>query len=367
MLRRRLRQDITNWKVLGRLLPAIVVALLVSWCCRPAGRAPLAIPLPPPSRWCRGTSSKSRPKGSTPTIPTVATTAGHGRDEVVACPSGAQWHHGPAALYMGTNRDYRCFSFQDLAQAVAQAGVTLPVNIFPYPPPQASQDLCTASPSDLSMQAEIWKWTPPASGTLDPSAPNGGGNWTRIFQSPDTIPNPDFPGKFVPYRDRFPRYGHLRRRGRDRDPLRGGVTTQAMWKGKVPPPRILYTKTGNTATGPRCPRTPIPSWGTSASPATARWCHSTTSCSPSTAASTATAPSSALATHPREQRLGRGDPAQRHLFRDLLPWNGYMYAGTQEQTGFRVVKSRGTGSYPFDDWTTVLHQAATPPRSASRS
>jgi hypothetical protein len=354
MLRRRLRQDITNWKVLGRLLPAIVVALLISWMLPASWSNAVGNTSPTIQPMVSRDFFKVSPEGIDPNY-------SNGRHN--SWPWAMKWwpaHPGPggttvpAALFVGTNRDYRCFSFQDLAQAVAQAGVTLPINIFPYPPPQASQDLCTPSPADLSMQAEIWKWTPPASGTADPTAPNGGGNWIRVYQSPDTIPNPDFPGKFVPYEIGY--------RGMDTyvdtDGVQtlyvGGVTTQAMWKGKVPPPRVLYTKTGNpgdwTAV-PQDPNTFLGDISKSSNRSIVSFNNQLFTINGSINGNGAIIASNNPSAG--NDAWGQVTPPNTTYF-EIYGWNGYLYAGTQEQTGFRVVKSRGTGSYPFGDWTTVL-------------
>jgi len=48
----------------------------------------------------------------------------------------------------------------------------------PYPPPDPAIS-CTADPTDLALQAEIWSWDP----TTD--------IWTRVYQSPNDVPIPN--------------------------------------------------------------------------------------------------------------------------------------------------------------------------------
>ncbi len=67
-------------------------------------------------------------------------------------------------------------------------------NIASYPPSD-SDVTCTSDWADLPLQGEIWRWSPPGT---DGTPSNGVGRWTRVFQSPNTLPNPDEPGKYLP-------------------------------------------------------------------------------------------------------------------------------------------------------------------------
>lgn len=70
-----------------------------------------------------------------------------------------RWFNG--ALYVGTGREMQCVT---LATAASNIGI-------PYP----GSSGCTPDPTNLKLQAEIWRWAP-------------GGTWQRVFQSPLTIP-----------------------------------------------------------------------------------------------------------------------------------------------------------------------------------
>ena len=80
----------------------------------------------------------------------------------------SQWWNGK--LYVGTSRDFAC----------AQQAIIRIYNPFkPYPPPDPTLT-CASDPNDLSMQAEIWAWTPDG----------GNGSWERVYQSPLSVPIP---------------------------------------------------------------------------------------------------------------------------------------------------------------------------------
>jgi hypothetical protein len=87
-----------------------------------------------------------------------------------------QWWRGH--LYVGTGRSYICWRGAMWAAAVPGLASSL------YPPPHADAD-CTPSPTDLPMRAEIWRWTPETDA------------WERVYQSPQDVPIPGQPGKYV--------------------------------------------------------------------------------------------------------------------------------------------------------------------------
>lgn len=86
-----------------------------------------------------------------------------------------QWWNGH--LYVGTNRAFRCVEMASLNR--------LSATLFPYPPDDPDLS-CTPEPSDLPLQAEIWRWTPSTD------------TWERVFQSPAEVP---FPGGKMIARD----------------------------------------------------------------------------------------------------------------------------------------------------------------------
>ncbi len=86
-----------------------------------------------------------------------------------------QWWKGH--LYIGTQRNYTCWRSAMWAAALPNVN-----GIYPPNQPDAN---CTDSPVDLSMQGEIWRWSPQTD------------LWERVYQSPKDVPIPGHPGKFV--------------------------------------------------------------------------------------------------------------------------------------------------------------------------
>ncbi len=84
-----------------------------------------------------------------------------------------QWWKGH--LYVGTNYQWRC------GEALLQHRA-LP-DLLPYPPDDPDV-VCPTNPENLSLQAEIWRWTPP-------------NKWKRVYKSPRDVPLSSNPDKFV--------------------------------------------------------------------------------------------------------------------------------------------------------------------------
>jgi len=103
-------------------------------------------------------------------------------------------------LYVGTARQSACTSLFSIWNGLRLlTGSEAFVNIFfPYPPRDPDMS-CPPDGADLSLQAEIWQWTP------------GRDQWVRVFQSPLDLDNPgtgdprDPPhvGKKLPYEVAF--------------------------------------------------------------------------------------------------------------------------------------------------------------------
>ena len=85
-----------------------------------------------------------------------------------------EWWRGK--LYVGTGRATQCVQMATLIKFYPDY-----VSYPPYDPTVS----CTEDPRDLPLQAEIWRWTPETN------------VWDRIFQSPQDVPIPGYPGKFV--------------------------------------------------------------------------------------------------------------------------------------------------------------------------
>lgn len=89
------------------------------------------------------------------------------------------WWRGK--LYVGTNRAWLCAE----RAAISAAFPFLARHPFAKYPPEDPDADCTTSPHDLPLQAEIWCWIP------------GAGTWERVYQSPQDVPIPGQPGKYV--------------------------------------------------------------------------------------------------------------------------------------------------------------------------
>src|SRR5512133_1871448 len=112
---------------------------------------------------------------------------------------------------------------------------------LPYPP--TDPDLsCPADGTDLSLRAEIWRWTP------------GGNIWQRVYQSPLDLdnpgPGPPVPapvGKKLPYEMAFRGFAAHTEPDGVEALYAFGVNTTVMWdSNKLPPPRILRSTDGVT-------------------------------------------------------------------------------------------------------------------------
>lgn len=137
-------------------------------------------------------------------------------------PWSMRWWKGH--LYVGTYRSFPCISQRMLQVA------TNPF-VFPYPPPNPNVE-CAPTPEDIPMAAEIWRWTPESD------------FWERVFQSPVELANPDVPGKLLPYELGIRTSAVHTDAGGVEALYFGCVSTQPMWFGSLPPPRILRTVDG---------------------------------------------------------------------------------------------------------------------------
>ena len=242
-------------------------------------------------------------------------------------------------LFVGTSRAYRCYSRASLARIAAF--------LFPYPPPDPDQS-CTTDPAELPLQAEIWAWTPPTSGS-----PRG--TWEMLYRSPKDVPVPGRTGLFVPYEVGF--------RGMevhtDRDGVEAlyavAISTAALWDGTkvVPPPRILYSTTGEKSSF-----SPIPQTAGSFMGELSRGSfRSPTSYDGRFFVLHGTIQGSGVLLGSDAPRAGNdawaevGPPGK--MFFEMQPYNGWLYLGGQDYNGgYTVVKTKGIGD-PYEFVTVV--------------
>jgi hypothetical protein len=127
-------------------------------------------------------------------------------------------------LYVGTNRAEECTTQASLA-------FNFP-DLFNYPPTDPDVE-CTDSPQDLPLQAEIWRWDPESA------------TWERVYQSPNDVEIPGYPGKYVARDIGFRGMTVFTEADGTEALYVAGVTSRAYNKG-IPPPRILRSIDGTT-------------------------------------------------------------------------------------------------------------------------
>ena len=130
------------------------------------------------------------------------------------------WWNG--FLYVGTNRAYHCAE-------VAALNRVFPI-LFPYPPSDPDV-VCAPAPEDLPLQAEIWRWSPDANA------------WERVYQSPNDVPIPGQPGKFVARDIGFRGMSVFTEADGAEVLYASGVSARFIWPG-LPPPRLLRSTDG---------------------------------------------------------------------------------------------------------------------------
>lgn len=244
-----------------------------------------------------------------------------------------QWWNNK--LYVGTNRAYRCVSDWELHVSLPQT--------YPYPPFDPDM-ACTANPANLPLRAEIWSWTPQTNA------------WQRVYQAPDNIPNPDYPGKYVPPDVGYRTMAVYTGTNGQSMLFVGGVNTGPMWNGTVPPPRILYTTDGsNFQSVPQDPGTFMDSLTQASFRGMTTYNGQLFAINgnaegegPLIASSNPTAGNNAW------QQVSPGNMQ----FYDLAVFNGWLYAGLYNLTsGYSVVRTQATGPAPYQ-WQTVVPPGA---------
>jgi hypothetical protein len=242
------------------------------------------------------------------------------------------WWRGK--LYVGTNRSFYCVEQWELHRSIS------PV-LFPYPP-QDPDVACTPAPADLPLQAEIWRW-PPETNT-----------WERVYYSPDDLDNPDFPGK------KLARDIGFRSMAAHTDPggvealYVGGVTSQPMWDGNVPPPRLLRSTDGVSFV-------PVPQ-----DPGT--FMGSLPNCSLRSLTSfggklfvvngiVQGAGDVLVSTNPAQGNNAwqKASPEGLRVL-EMEVFNGWLYVGTLDaKLGYQVLKTQASGTPPYAFTTVVDH------------
>ena len=259
-------------------------------------------------------------------------------------------------LYVGTSRQTLCSSLYAVWQfATLTFGREFADTWLHYPRPDP--DLaCAADGADLSLRAEIWRWTPATD------------TWLRVFQSPADLDHPGatavFPaqaGKKVPYEIAFRGMNPHKEPDGTEALYAFGVNSTIMWdRTKLPPPRILRSTDGVTFEPiPQTPGTFLgdlpfnPDHSSFRSPVSFRGKLFVLS-----------GPVFGQGT-----LVGSADPAKGNdawflasppqmVFYEMAEFNGWLYLGTLNVFGgYSVVKTRATGTPPYT-FTTVVPAGA---------
>lgn len=269
------------------------------------------------------------------------------------------WWHGH--LYVGTARQYLCVSeFAIWNAAALNLGVNFANSYLPYPP--TDPDLsCAADGADLSLQAEIWRWTP------------DGDSWERVFQSPlavnnpgpeGTVPEPPqvmWQGKKLPYEFSIRGMAPFTEPDGTEALYAFGVTTGIIWNGnELPLPRILRSTDGINFNP--VPQTPGTFLGTLTGISDHSSYRSPVSYNGRLFVLCGTIEGNGAL-------IGSADPAKGDnswflasppgmTFYELAAFNGWLYLGGFDMTngtinGYTVLKTRAEGTPPYQFITVV--------------
>ncbi len=155
-------------------------------------------------------------------------------------------------LYVGTSRSSLCGALWGVHLAfVGFFGQSIADTYLPYPPPDPDL-VCAPDAADLPLPAEIWRWSPVTSA------------FSRVYQSPNTLPNPGIgppapprTGKFLPYEVSFRGFSAFKESDGTEALYAFSINATGLWyRGALPPPRILRTTDGvNWTPVPQAPGT----------------------------------------------------------------------------------------------------------------
>ncbi|GAB4558312.1 MAG: hypothetical protein Kow0047_03320 [Anaerolineae bacterium] len=142
-------------------------------------------------------------------------------------PWAMRWWKGH--LYVGTNRAFLCAERASLAAALPLFSRFA----FVRYPPEDRDAGCPEDPTDLPLQAEIWRWSPETDA------------WERVYQSPQDVPIPGKPGKFVARDIGFRDMAVFQEPDGTEAMYVSGVNSRFIY-GPIGPPRLLRTVDGET-------------------------------------------------------------------------------------------------------------------------
>ncbi|NJN19546.1 MAG: hypothetical protein HC822_26535 [Oscillochloris sp.] len=146
------------------------------------------------------------------------------------------WWNG--YLYVGTGRAVQC---------VQVATISRFYPIITYPPLEPGLD-CADTPETLPLRAEIWRWSPLTD------------QWQMVFQSPEDVPIPGHPGKYVARDIGFRSFLVYTEPDGSEVLYAAGVSARSMYAegNTMAPPRLLRSSDGlNFSAVPQDPGTEL--------------------------------------------------------------------------------------------------------------
>lgn len=162
-----------------------------------------------------------RPRPLSPDEFSEAAAQGFGDHDNTAAWS-MQWWRGK--LYVGTVRAWFCWS---------EAWFHSLIPLIPYPSRDPVFSDCAPDPMDLALQAEIWRFTPATK------------RWERVYRSPRDVEIPGHPGHYTSRDVGFRNMMVFTEPDGTEALYVVGVTSNALWP-QMPPPRILRSTDGVT-------------------------------------------------------------------------------------------------------------------------
>lgn len=260
------------------------------------------------------------------------------------------WWHGN--LYVGTSRDSICTSDYAVFQFLElNLGLQFADTYYPYPPLDPA--LSCAPGLDLSLQAEIWRWSPSDS------------EWTRVYQSPLAIENPG-PGygqpapvgaPKLPYETAIRDFGTYIEPDGTEAMYAFTVNSGILWdQTKIPPPRILRTVDGvNWEPLPQDPGTFLGSLPFSSDHSSLRAGLSYNGMMFAISGPVEGEGALIASAHPDlgDNAWFLAEPANMKFY-DLAVFNGWLYLGGFDSSGgYAVYKTNAQGAPPYKLITVV--------------
>lgn len=240
-----------------------------------------------------------------------------------------RWWKG--TLYVSTVRSFLC-------AYVATLDMELGTGIYPPDDPDLE---CAATPQELDLRAEIWRYTPQTR------------TWERVYQSPADVPIPEHPGKFVARDIGFRDMAIFVEPDGTEALYVTGVSSRSFNIG-VPPPRILRSVDGvNFEAIPQDPGTFLGDLPVVVEDVSANRSFRSITVYKGRLYVTASDFRGVGALLESANPAAGNDTFRQVTPPDMKVWqaavfNGYLYLGLESNDGYQVVKTDATGDPPYE-------------------